>query len=104
MCSNHRVASGDLPRWWAYPRACEHGHRWGPGQVIVGWMPCDCAAAVREPGHGHLWVRCRAAGCREIGYRREHTPLAGVGYRGGAQIGKAEQVSAVTQVVQDDLG
>jgi hypothetical protein len=63
------------PNWWSYPVHCAAGHPWGPGRVIVGWMPCDCPAAVREPGHGHLWVRCRAAGCREIWYRPEHTPL-----------------------------
>jgi DNA-binding transcriptional MerR regulator len=25
------MESGNLPRWWSYPRACEHGHRRGPG-------------------------------------------------------------------------
>src|ERR1700722_10945701 len=65
------------PKWWSYPEHCQAGHPWGPGRVIVGWMPCDCPAAAREPGHGHLWVRCRAEGCREIWYRPRHTPLAG---------------------------
>jgi MarR family transcriptional regulator, organic hydroperoxide resistance regulator len=67
------------PTWWSYPAHCQVGHPWAPGLVIVGWMPCDCPAALREPGHGHLWVRCRAAGCREIWYRPEHTPLGAPG-------------------------
>jgi len=74
MCSNRWVTSGDLPRWWAYPRACEHGHRWGPGKVIVSWSPCDCDPALAEPGRGHLTVSCRAPGCRSRWHKPPHDP------------------------------
>jgi hypothetical protein len=60
------------PEWWSYPLACSAGHPWGPGRVIVGWMPCDCPEAMREPGRGHLWVRCQAGGCPSIWYRPAH--------------------------------
>ena len=65
------------PKWWKYPLSCPHGHRWAPGLVIVGWMPCDCPGAKTDPGRGHLWVRCRAADCPGIWYRPEHTAPAG---------------------------
>src|SRR5580698_8701969 len=79
LCSNTRMSTVLRPTWWSYPAQCPAGHPWGPGRVIVGWMPCDCPAVAREPGHGHLWVRCRATGCREIWYRPEHAGLrAGV--------------------------
>jgi len=29
----------------AAPAVCRHGYRWGPGRVVVGFMPCDCPAA-----------------------------------------------------------
>ena len=60
------------PDWWQYPHHCQHGHEWGPGRVIVGWMPCDCPGAMTEPGRGHLWVRCRADGCPAIWYQPAH--------------------------------
>jgi hypothetical protein len=63
------------PSWWSYPLACAAGHPWAPGRVIVGWMPCDCPAAAREPGRGHLWVRCRAEGCASIWYKPPHREL-----------------------------
>ena len=78
-----------LPSWWSYPVHCAAGHPWGPGRITVGWMPCDCPDAVREPGHGHLWVRCRVAGCREIWYRPRHTALAApAGAAGRARAGQ----------------
>jgi hypothetical protein len=29
------------PQWWSryYPECCANGHEWGPGKIIVGWMP-----------------------------------------------------------------
>src|SRR6185437_295962 len=68
----------DRPEWWSYPLTCPAGHPWAPGRVIVGWMPCDCPGAMLEPGRGHLWVRCRAAGCDGIWYRPEHSSPAGL--------------------------
>jgi hypothetical protein len=53
------------------------GHGWGPGRIIVGWMPCDCppARAEREHGPGHIVVYCDAApGCRSAWYRPRHEP------------------------------
>ncbi len=65
--------SGDWrPAWWCYPERCPHGHEWAPGQVTVGWMPCDCPQALGQPGRGHLWVRCRADGCLAIWYQPPH--------------------------------
>lgn len=32
----------------------------------------DCPAALRQPGRGHLWVSCRAAGCTAIWYQPPH--------------------------------
>jgi hypothetical protein len=49
---HHVWRGGGLRR--NYPRACEHGHRWGPGKVIVSWSPRDCDPAAAEPGCGHL--------------------------------------------------
>jgi hypothetical protein len=33
------MGDGVRPDWWNYPVACGHGHPWGPGRVIVSWMP-----------------------------------------------------------------
>jgi hypothetical protein len=71
VCSN-RPVEVRRPAWWKYPEACHHGHPWGPGRVIVGWEPCDCGAAQAQPGHGHLWVRCWAEGCRPIWRQPPH--------------------------------
>ncbi len=73
MSESGRPDRPGYPDWWSYPLTCSAGHRWAPGRVIVGWMPCDCPGAMREPGRGHLWVRCRAAGCNGIWYRPEHS-------------------------------
>jgi hypothetical protein len=73
MSESGRPDRPGYPDWWSYPLTCSAGHRWAPGRVIVGWMPCDCPGAMREPGRGHLWVRCRAAGCDGIWYRPEHS-------------------------------
>ena len=65
------------PNWWCYPERCANGHEWGPGRIIVGWMPCDCppARAEREHGPGHMVVYCDAApGCRSAWYRPRHEP------------------------------
>lgn len=77
----------DRPEWWSYPLTCPAGHPWAPGRVIVGWMPCDCPGAMLEPGRGHLWVRCRAAGCDGIWYRPEHSAAARLSRRGAAAHG-----------------
>jgi hypothetical protein len=62
-----------LPDWWKYPAACEQGHAWGPGRVIVSWVACHCEAAVRAVGEGgvagHRVVSCRAEGCRSAWFR-----------------------------------
>jgi hypothetical protein len=64
----------DRPSWWAYPERCYHGHEWGPGQVTVGWLPCECPEAQAE-NLGHLWVGCQAEpGCTSIWYRPAHSP------------------------------
>jgi hypothetical protein len=62
-----------LPAWWCYPERCSNGHEWGPGRVIVSWMPCDCPPAVADrggvSGAGHQVVYCNAAeGCRSVWY------------------------------------
>ena len=57
------------PSWWCYPLECANGHEWGPGRIILSWMPCDCppARAAREHGPGHMVVYCDAApGCRSV--------------------------------------
>lgn len=45
-----------LPEWWIYPTQCGNGHPWGPGKVIVSWMPCLCTPAkeaqAKVPGTG----------------------------------------------------
>jgi hypothetical protein len=47
------------------PAHCHNGHSWGPGQVTITWTPCDCSAALDDPGLGRLVVHCTAAGCPE---------------------------------------
>lgn len=64
------------PDWWCYPLECPAGHPWAPGRVTVGWMPCDCPAALAREVLGHLWVRCRAEGCPSIWYRPRHESSA----------------------------
>ncbi len=68
------VGSGAVPEWWNYPHACGHGHPWGPGRVIVSWMPCSCAPAraARSPGSGHLTVSCQHPGCTSRWYKPRH--------------------------------
>jgi hypothetical protein len=67
---------GDVsrPDWWAYPVACGHGHPWGPGRVIVSWLPCACGPAreAQAKGPGHLRVSCRAEGCPSVWYKPRH--------------------------------
>jgi len=72
-CSN-RLMGVRLPDWWQYPAACEQGHPWGPGRVIVSWMHCHCGPAVAAAGGrgppGHLAVFCNASpGCRSVWFR-----------------------------------
>ncbi|HXW45403.1 MAG TPA: hypothetical protein VEL03_11485 [Streptosporangiaceae bacterium] len=67
------------PDWWCYPRQCPAGHPWAPGRVTVGWMPCDCPAALATEGLGHLWVRCRADGCPAIWYQPPHEDAQSAG-------------------------
>lgn len=64
------------PNWWNYPEGCQFGHPWGPGRVIVGWLPCSCdpARKAQQRGPGHLTVSCQAPGCRSVWYRPDHDP------------------------------
>lgn len=61
-----------LPDWWTYPTRCHHGHEWGPGKVIVGWMTCSECAAGRANGNGHRYVKCRTKGCSSTWYDPPH--------------------------------
>jgi hypothetical protein len=56
------------PDWWTYPDECQEGHPWGPGRVIVSWMPCACdpAQKAQDRGPGHRVVECRTKGCRSV--------------------------------------
>ena len=74
-CSTHLVGVG-RPAWWCYPEQCADGHEWGPGRVILSWMPCDCgpAQAMQEQSPGHLVVYCRAQGCESAWYSPRHEP------------------------------
>jgi hypothetical protein len=79
-CSSKRMDEDvQLPAWWVYPVRCQHGHEWGPGRVLVGWSPCDCAPAraERTRGSGHLTVRCRSGGCTSVWYRPRHDAASG---------------------------
>ena len=56
------------------PDGCPYGHEWGPGRIIVGYMPCECA---RPYGRlGHHWVRCRGDDdkCPAVWYDLPHRP------------------------------
>jgi hypothetical protein len=68
------IDPGRAQRWWSYSRAGEHGHRWGPGEVILSWSPRDCDLALAEPGRGHVIVSCQAPGCRSRRYKPHHDP------------------------------
>jgi len=100
------------PDWWCYPLQCPAGHPWAPGRITVGWMPCDCRNAQANNVLGHLWVRCRADGCRSIWYRPRHEPgaqglaeLSGIvlvaAWRGGCRAWTALRL--VTQVRQHSV-
>ena len=43
---------------WPYPRQRGRGHEWGSCSVVVGWIPCDCPAALAGPGKRHPRVHC----------------------------------------------
>jgi hypothetical protein len=60
---------GDVerPSWWKYPLECAYGHAWGPGRVIVSWLPCGCAG-----GDGHLLVSCAEPECAAVWYQPPH--------------------------------
>jgi hypothetical protein len=72
-CSN-RLMDVRRPDWWTYPDQCQHGHQWGPGRVIVSWMPCQCAPAraARARGSGHRTIACREPGCTSVYYEPRH--------------------------------
>jgi hypothetical protein len=53
----------------ASPDHCPNGHRLGAGQVLVGWMPCDCTGGGDPKGH-RTWTCQR---CDETIYASEHT-------------------------------
>ena len=61
------------------PHACQYGHPWGPGQVIVSWLPCSCppARAERERGSGHFTMTCQAPGCQSVWYQPRHEAAPG---------------------------
>jgi len=40
------------------PDRCPDGHEWGPGRIIVGWMPCAECEGGRRNHNGHHWIRC----------------------------------------------
>jgi hypothetical protein len=65
-----------LPWWWDYATECENGHPWGPGRVIVSWMPCHCdpARAAQPRGSGHRVIACRTPGCSSAFYEPRHDP------------------------------
>jgi hypothetical protein len=67
-----------LPGWWTYPTRCGHGHAWGPGKVLVSWMPCLCLPAreAQPRGSGHRIIACRAPGCEWAAYEPPHDPAA----------------------------
>jgi hypothetical protein len=71
------VSVGDVwrPDWRTYPTQCERGHPWGPGRVIVSWMPCQCepARAAQPRGSGHRTITCRT-GCESVVYEPRHDP------------------------------
>ena len=74
------ASMSELPSWWSYPAACQHGHEWGPGKVIVSWKPCDCQSARDSGKLGHLSVSCQEPGCPSHWYSPRHdaataTPL-----------------------------
>jgi SAM-dependent methyltransferase len=66
-----------LPEWWTYPTCCGAGHPWGPGKVIVSWLPCQCgpARAALARGSGHRAIACRAPGCEYVCYEPPHEPV-----------------------------
>lgn len=66
----------DLPAWWDYPRYCGNGHAWGPGKVLVSWMPCACdpAREAQPRGPGHRLIECRTPGCGWTDYEPPHDP------------------------------
>ncbi len=70
------MANGGLPDWWTYPTRCGNGHDWGPGRVIVSWMPCLCdpAREAQQKGSGHRVIVCRTPGCGFEVYEPWHDP------------------------------
>ncbi len=49
------------------PDYCPVGHRLGPRQVTVGWLPCSCAG-----GRGHRTWQCET--CEAVLYDPSHNP------------------------------
>jgi len=74
------MTDASLPDWWSYPTHCGNGHAWGPGKVIVAWLPCICgpARAAHARGSGHRTIACRAAGCGYVCFEPPHDPQPGV--------------------------
>jgi len=74
------MSDASLPDWWSYPTHCGNGHAWGPGKVIVSWLPCMCgsARAAHARGSGHRTVTCRVAGCGYVCFEPAHEPQPGV--------------------------
>jgi len=60
------VDSGLGPVHEDAPAQCPRGHPWGPNQVLVGWMPCQCA----KVGGGHRYYACRS--CDAVVYWPDH--------------------------------
>lgn len=76
-----------LPWWWTYPTKCGNGHAWGPGKVIVSWLPCQCgpARAAQPRGSGHRTISCRVPGCRYACYDPPHQSEPGQGNAAGQE-------------------
>jgi hypothetical protein len=42
-------------RRWTDPEHCGNGHLWGPGRVLLSWMPCQCGPPPRSRSGGRPW-------------------------------------------------
>src|SRR5262249_49491243 len=53
----------------------------GLAGFVVGWTPCDCPAALTEPGEGHLRVHCATESCQSTWYWPRHSATWAPGVR-----------------------
>jgi hypothetical protein len=72
-----------LPEWWTDPEHCGNGHPWGPGRVLLSWMPCQCdpARKARPRSPGHRVIACRAPGCEWTVHHPPHDPASALGVK-----------------------